>query len=120
LHDYEDSALDAHVRKMKQSLSTIMTNQQHKLFINQLKMKKETIEKGNKLLNRIKRLSKMKQDFITNFNYDLNISGQNYDYHFRRTDKKDNMAILNCAMEAMYNKVCLLLDEAEKELESLK
>lgn len=96
-------------------------------------MTPKTLEKANKLNDRIEHLSLMKRDLrpefcsgvafakIANGNYNFN--DKNYEYHLWGTtpdSTEDDAVLMRTAIQSMYNKVCSLLDEAEKELKNLK
>lgn len=96
-------------------------------------MDKVTLKKANKLNDRIDNLAKMKRDLRPEFcsgvafakipNGTGNSNDKNYDYHLWGTtpdSTEDNAVIMRHAIESMYEKVCLLLREAESDLKALK
>ena len=96
-------------------------------------MDKVTLEKANKLNDRIENLSKMKRDLRPQFcsgvafakipNGNGNFNDKNYHYHLWGTtpdSTEDNAVIMRHAIQSMYDKVCLLLEEAESNLKALK
>ena len=95
-------------------------------------MNKVTLEKANKLNDRIENLSKMKRDLRPQFcsgvafakipNGNGNFNDKNYYYHLWGTtpdSTEDNAVIMRFAIQAMYDKVCLLLEAAESDLKEL-
>ena len=94
-------------------------------------MRKETIIKANTLLERINKLTTMKSDLrpafcngvgVCKYNGDKNDKTPYYTYNLWSThnsNMEDNDLIMRIGIESMYDKVCSLLEEAEKELEKL-
>lgn len=96
-------------------------------------MDKLTLEKANKLNDRIENLSKMQRDLSPQFcsgvafakmsNRNGNFNDNNYHYHLWATtpdSTEDNAVIMRHAIKSMYDKVCMLLEEAESDLKALK
>lgn len=95
------------------------------------KMDKVTLEKANKLNDRIEKLSLMERDLRPQFCNGVGICGSTrkndsntyYTYNLWSTHKnntEDSDLIMKEGIRAMYEKVCLLLEEAESDLKTLK
>lgn len=93
-------------------------------------MKKETIEKAIKLKERIEFLSEMKVQLRPQFCNGVAVKGNmisnqqhpSYKYHLWSTSNSntdDRSLIMRVGIKSMYEEVCRLLLEAEKELENL-
>lgn len=94
-------------------------------------MKIETIIKANTLLERIKKLTTMKSDLrpqfcngvgVCKYNKGKNDNTPYYIYNLwstHNTNMGDDDIIMRVGINAMYEKVSQLLEEAEKELEKL-
>ena len=94
-------------------------------------MKAKDLDKAIKLKDRIDRLSIMKRDLRPKFCNGVafertpepkNDSVRRYAYHLFSTTPdctKDDSIIMKTAIQAMYDKVCTLLDEAKIEFEKL-
>ena len=94
-------------------------------------MSKKFLDKANKLDERRAKLKKIKSDLRPQFcsgvafkrySGDKNDETKYYRYHFFATVtgcEKDESILERVAIEAMYNKVCDLLDKAEKDFEDL-
>lgn len=96
-------------------------------------MEKETLKKAIKLNDRIEKLFRMKRDlrpqhcsgvaFAKIPNGNGQVGEKNYQYHLWGTTpdcNSDNAIIMRHAIQAMYDKVSSLLEEAENELKELK
>jgi len=96
-------------------------------------MDKVTLEKAKKLNDRIENLSEMQRDlrpehcsgvaFAKIPNGNGNFNDKNYYYHLWGTtpdSTEDNAVLMRHAIQSMYDKVCLLLEEAESDFKALK
>ena len=94
-------------------------------------MNKVTLEKANKLNDRIEKLSFMKRDLRPQFCNGIGICGSTrkndsntyYAYNLwstHRSNSEDTDLIMREGIKSMYDKVCLLLEESESELKALK
>ena len=94
-------------------------------------MDKVTLKKANKLNDRIEKLSLMKRDLRPQFCNGVGICGSTikndthtyYTYNLWSThdsNTEDADLIMREGIKAMYEKVCLLLEEAESNLKALK
>jgi len=94
-------------------------------------MKRETFKKAEELNKRIKYLSILKMDLRPKFcngvgvcaKYKKNNFKTHYIHNFWSThvlNTDDDSLIMEAGIKAMYDEVCKLLEEAEKELEELE
>ena len=93
-------------------------------------MDKEKLKEANKLNDRIEKLSLMKRDLNPEYCngvafskiYNTNFDDKKYYHHLFATtpdSKEDKAVIMKHAIQSMYDKVCLLLEEAESDLKKL-